>query len=212
MKKKTQQAERAHVALKEAFLQIYKDNEIQNISVSHIAQRAGYSRGTFYRHFDSPYDILAEIENDIIRHLNALIFSLLKEHTPSKNLAFPSQQLEPFWNQFIKYMQENEKLLYVMFSAHLPETLVEKIKSMVSGFFYFFIPPQLKSRPETDFLVAGLTAMEVELFLRYFSDPQKISFDKLIKLVYSFAEISSILTTKIFGGIGDWGELPSGEN
>lgn len=212
MKKKTQQAERAHEALKEAFLQIYEFTEIQNISVSNIAQRAGYSRGTFYRHFDSPYDILAEIENDIIRRLNALIFSLLKERTPSESLNFASQQLEPFWNQFMQYMMENQHLLHVMFAAHLPETLVEKIKAMVSGFFYFFIPPQLKAKPETDFLVAGLTAMEVELFLRYFSDPQKISFDKLIKLVYSFAEISSILTAKIFGEAEGQKNIPQGTN
>ena len=162
MNKESQQSKRAHYALKEAFLQLYEFNEIQDISVTQIAQRAGYSRGTFYRHFDSPYDILTEIENDIIRRLNALIFSLLKERNPLDALTFHKQQLEPFWQQFTQYMHENQHLLHVMFSAHLPETLVEKIKSMISGFFYFFIPAQIKSKPETDFLVAGLTAMEVE--------------------------------------------------
>lgn len=50
----------------EAFWQLYEVKDIANIRVQEICDIAGYHRNSFYRYFLDVYDVLDNIENDII--------------------------------------------------------------------------------------------------------------------------------------------------
>ena len=53
--------------LKEALMRLLETKEIGRISITELCREAGINRATFYRHYNLPQDVLAEIENDIVQ-------------------------------------------------------------------------------------------------------------------------------------------------
>ena len=49
-----------------AFCEYYQDRPIEKITVKEIAEKAGYSRVTFYNYFKDPYNLLSQIEDEFI--------------------------------------------------------------------------------------------------------------------------------------------------
>ena len=50
--------------IKMAFLDLYKEKNIEKISIKEITDAANIYRGTFYYYFDDIYFLLNELEND----------------------------------------------------------------------------------------------------------------------------------------------------
>ena len=52
--------------LHQAILDILREKPIDRVTVKELVDRAGLNRGTFYLHYNTPHDVLKEIENDFI--------------------------------------------------------------------------------------------------------------------------------------------------
>ena len=57
---------RTRRACKQALLELMRETDFQNITVTDIANRAEISRVTFYRHYPSTVDVLADISHDVM--------------------------------------------------------------------------------------------------------------------------------------------------
>ncbi len=53
----------------DAFIQLMQEKPIHQISISALCQLAGINRSTFYHHFGSQYDVLAELEDAFLADL-----------------------------------------------------------------------------------------------------------------------------------------------
>ncbi len=51
------------------FCEFYEARPIEKITVKEIAERAGYSRATFYNYFKDPYDLMQHVEDAFIAHV-----------------------------------------------------------------------------------------------------------------------------------------------
>lgn len=56
---------KSKAALKEALLTLLLEDELRNISITAIVQRADLNRGTFYKHYQVKEELLAEIIHDV---------------------------------------------------------------------------------------------------------------------------------------------------
>lgn len=65
--------------LREAILELLKNKSIDKITIKEICDRAGLNRGTFYLHYDSPSDLLKDIENQFLEENRKLLQSFLKK-------------------------------------------------------------------------------------------------------------------------------------
>lgn len=63
---------RAKQALKKAFVELYAQTSVEKITASQLSRQAGYSRVTFYAYFDDVYQVLEEVENDVLAALGSL--------------------------------------------------------------------------------------------------------------------------------------------
>ncbi|MGN0446055.1 MAG: TetR/AcrR family transcriptional regulator [Acutalibacteraceae bacterium] len=52
--------------LKDALLELLKDSEIEEITISELCRKADVNRNTFYAHYSVPADLLREIEDDLV--------------------------------------------------------------------------------------------------------------------------------------------------
>ena len=53
--------------IRQAFTSLLEEKPIQRIAVTELCQRAGINRSTFYAHYDDIYDLLQQIEEDMLR-------------------------------------------------------------------------------------------------------------------------------------------------
>lgn len=59
--------------LQQALWSLYSERPITKISIKEITDRAGYNRGTFYLYYRDVYDILDQMEQEILDTIDALI-------------------------------------------------------------------------------------------------------------------------------------------
>ena len=71
------------MVLKQSLLNLMRDQPIEKISVKDICEKADINRGTFYTHYADPYDLLAQIENELFDEIHASIESSLKAESIS---------------------------------------------------------------------------------------------------------------------------------
>lgn len=67
MTKENQRITLSKRLLKESLLNLLEKRHIDHISISELCQQAEINRTTFYRHYQTPHDILLEIEYDFIQ-------------------------------------------------------------------------------------------------------------------------------------------------
>ena len=73
MKKQPQVTEQTRANLRQAFWELYASRPIEKVSVREITDRAGYNRATFYLYYHDVYEVLAEIEGQLLDGLSALV-------------------------------------------------------------------------------------------------------------------------------------------
>lgn len=61
--------ERTRKKIQDAFMKLYKKNTLEKISMRQVAELAGVTRSTVYVYFDSVYDILEVIEQELYEGL-----------------------------------------------------------------------------------------------------------------------------------------------
>ena len=59
--------------LKDALIRMLKEKDIYHISVRELCERADVNRTTFYKYYGSQFDLLNEMENDLLDFINRAI-------------------------------------------------------------------------------------------------------------------------------------------
>lgn len=119
MKKESSANAFARDCIYTALLQLMEQQPYSEITVTDIAKRAGVSRMTYYRHYQSKDDVL-------IKHLDTMLYSL------EKNLNTDNMQWEKVWTVFFEKLRLSQ-----LISAILRAELLEKLFQCVSKHAYY---------------------------------------------------------------------------
>lgn len=87
MKKQPQITGQTKSSLRNAFWTLYSQKPIEKITIKEITDLAGYNRGTFYLYYKDVYDILAQIEEELLE----LVQQILEEATAGGSLDLSRQ-------------------------------------------------------------------------------------------------------------------------
>lgn len=80
MPKENQRVAVSKYLLKTSLLRLLQNKNISKISISELCQEAGINRTTFYRHYETPNDVLMEITSDYIKDFRKFSSSLNISH------------------------------------------------------------------------------------------------------------------------------------
>lgn len=69
MQKENQRVIISKRMLKEGLLRLLEKKNIDKINVSELCQEAGINRATFYRHYETPHDVLMELETEFFKKI-----------------------------------------------------------------------------------------------------------------------------------------------
>ncbi|MDM5297042.1 TetR/AcrR family transcriptional regulator [Bacillus pumilus] len=101
-------------AIRESFLELLKEKEVQQITVSELSRRADLGRGTFYLHYQDVFDLYEQLEKELFDELGGLY-----------DEAFPSQDpldMLSFLNKTTEYLKDNQYIITLFVKRNGPTT------------------------------------------------------------------------------------------
>ena len=94
---------RSKKALSEAFIELLKDKDFKDITITEIVSKAGVNRGTFYKHYSYKEDILTDIQDHFFGNLTAML------EANYQDICYSSLKTKPLSEAFFVFIYENKK-------------------------------------------------------------------------------------------------------
>ena len=101
--------------IKDVFIEMLEKKSIQKIYVRELCVKADINRSTFYKYYESQYDLLAEIENDLLIEIE----EKSKDTDNTKGL-----------NNILQYISRNKKTYKVVFNANIDPMFPKKLLNL----------------------------------------------------------------------------------
>lgn len=112
-------------AIKHAFAELLEEKgAINNITVTELVKRADLTRGAFYSHYDSIYDVAQEIESD----LQEIAFSNIKKVSSMNDMY-------DFIDLMFNYLKDNEELYRKLMQSNDPIMFINRLSKKFSHVF-----------------------------------------------------------------------------
>ncbi|MDP3446235.1 MAG: TetR/AcrR family transcriptional regulator C-terminal domain-containing protein [Ignavibacteria bacterium] len=164
--------------IKDAFWELYKDKKIERITVKDITLKAGYNRSTFYAYFTDVYDILDQIEEDLmpgIEHLPPIDTS--REHNPD------------FFENIIAIYERNSAYYSVLLSENGDPRFALKMKNVFKSMMMEAIANRVSiSLEEIDYALEFLVGATLSTVKHWFDQDKNIPMQQLIPLMYKLMD------------------------
>ncbi len=161
----------------DSFCWFYQERPIEKITVKEIAAKAGYSRATFYNYFKDPYDLLDQIQEE-------LILTVFEE---IKNNILLTKDWNEFTNSFLRMAQRNEKYIHVLLCGSNAPKFVDKVKDhALPGIAEVLNLPDdnYKARYAAEFYISGI----IPVIGTWLKGGQIMPADELVEMIRGILE------------------------
>lgn len=101
-------------AIRRAFLHLLQEKPLARVTVKDICQQAEINRAIFYSHYHDVYDLLDQIERDMLEHLTAELNSL------------ETQSLEDVLTRMLYSIKEYGRLYSVVWSQNCDPGMIDR--------------------------------------------------------------------------------------
>jgi len=109
--------------LQEGLLRLLSTEQLEDISVTALCKESGINRATFYNHYNSPSQLLKEMEE-------ALVSDLLRLHPPAKDFETIVSQVE----KSCEYLKEHAALFEILVRYHVDRDLENMVINVVQHY------------------------------------------------------------------------------
>lgn len=176
MRKQPQVTEQTRANLRQAFWELYRERPIEKISVREITDRAGYNRATFYLYYHDVYELLEEIEGQVLGVIDHLVNRRLLQ---GDRLDF-SQHM----SLILRLAEKSREYTRVFLGDHGDPAFTQRLKEIISPLVdRFFLPEEplgeQAERIVREFYLSGI----VSTIRTWTSEDDPMPIDQLIQLV-----------------------------
>lgn len=175
-------------AIRNAFAELLSEKDINEITIKDIADLAEINRKTFYSYYAGVYQVIDEIENEII---SAFVEALsgIDFHRSLQNPYEIFKKLTAILNSDMDFYGH---LMKAEYNASLVSKIVQALKQIIKASFAEQIPMDGDSLEiVVDYAVAGM----VTVYQRWFNSDRQQSIEDISKAVSSmtFSGINGVL-------------------
>lgn len=125
--------------IRNALSALIEEKGFNNVSITDITTRADINRGTFYLHYTDKYDLLEQIENELMQEL--------QHHIKNTRLADvviidPTDSIDsinrpiPYMKKVFEYVKENSVLIKAILGPNGDPKFQHKIKELIHTNFF----------------------------------------------------------------------------
>jgi len=176
---------RSRRMIRQAFIELMQEKDIEKITVTEIITRADLNRGTFYAHYQDIIAVIEEIENEIISKMLEFLGEVHYEHFFQNPL--------PLLLKVSSYLESDWEFFRILMNAKGSEQFIAKLKSIFVSYMITDsdIPDSLKTTTEfiiqSHFFAGGIA----NLYQKWFRGELIYSFDELSLAVSKIIKSSS---------------------
>ncbi|MDF3000622.1 MAG: hypothetical protein K0Q48_741 [Bacillota bacterium] len=161
-------------AIKLALIKMMSEKELSDITITEIAEDADINRKTFYSHYRDLYDVLDEIENDLV----GKIFQILDHADLLKSIHNPY----PLFHQITSEINEDIEFYSLLVQSKDYNNLMDKIKAILKERFLELCQNTVQMEKEIlsftiDFITSGLTSV----YREWVRSDNRISLEQLTR-------------------------------
>ncbi|MBM6774342.1 TetR/AcrR family transcriptional regulator [Olsenella profusa] len=176
MKKQPQVTEQTRANLRAAFWELYAARPIEKISVREITDRAGYNRATFYLYYHDVYEVLEEIESELLNGLSLLVNDRLMR---GEKLDFTQHM-----GIILQLAQRYRGYFAVLIGEQGDPTFSRRFKEVVAPLLErFVLPAEGLTEAERHILLEFYLSGIVAAVSTWLSEDEPMSIDQLISLI-----------------------------
>lgn len=169
--------------IKDAFWALYIEKKIDKITVKDITTKAGYNRSTFYTYFKDVYDVLEQIEADIMpdeRHLPPIEI----DSSDMSTINSPNMVAE-----FIDMYERNSQYYSVLLSEKGDPAFAVKMKKLFKAMMVNSIKEQMDiSMIELDYALEFIVGATISVIQHWFDQDKNISLEDLTPMIYQLMD------------------------
>ena len=115
-------------SIQTTLVEMMKETPYQDISVSNLCRKADIGRGTFYLHYNDIYEVVQELEDDLLESFKDIVFAYFEEEN--------TQGLQKLIATCLAWIKSNQD----MFSVFLLPSgydFAERFESYAIDLFYY---------------------------------------------------------------------------
>ena len=103
--------------LKEALIDILKEKDIYHVSIRELCEKADINRTTFYKYYGSQFDLLADMENDLLDFI-------------SKTVENNEEEIRKIVSSVCEYLEANIDFARLIINNNVDPVFAYKLFSM----------------------------------------------------------------------------------
>lgn len=184
-------------AIKQAFIQLLKENNLDRITIQQISDLADVNRGTFYLNYEDKYALLDEMENEQIEKIKGFV-DIRKMDLSTKN---SDRFIEDFANKIIKnvitHIEHNIEFYQVILNLERKSQIEEQLADIVRSNIKHLIGNKdnvfgISENYYLSYVVGSMMSM-----IKYWvSDENRVSVEELVNYVSTIASTGPLSIMK----------------
>jgi AcrR family transcriptional regulator len=120
--------------IRNALSELIEEKGYNNISITDLTARADINRGTFYLHYTDKYDLVDQVENEVIAEVFAEVKSAGTIDVQSAEFISnldTTDAIMPFMIKIFKYLKENSKFVKAILGPKGDPEFQLKLKNLI---------------------------------------------------------------------------------
>ncbi|WP_099221980.1 TetR/AcrR family transcriptional regulator [Listeria costaricensis] len=174
--------------IQDSFWQLYCEKRIDKITVREIMDKAGYNRGTFYEYYTDVYDVLEQLENELLPNLDNMPLSSPITDIPANPFEF---------HVFFRFYEENNKYFTVLLGEKGDPSFLAKMKNAVKPVIkQGLIAKGAKDDFALEVLIEYNLSAMLGVFNFWFTCENRPSIEEFIECVYKAGNLDKVNSEK----------------
>ncbi|MEB7733524.1 TetR/AcrR family transcriptional regulator [Mammaliicoccus sciuri] len=184
-------------AIKQAFIQLLTENNLDRITIQQISNLADVNRGTFYLNYEDKYALLDEMENEQIEEIKGYV-DIRKMDLSTKT---SDRIIEEFANKVIKnvitHIEQNMEFYQVILNLERKSQIEEQLADIVRSNIKHLIgnKDNVFGIPENYYLSYVVGSM-MSMIKYWVSDENRVSVEELVNYVSTIASTGPLSIMK----------------
>ncbi|MCD8880547.1 TetR/AcrR family transcriptional regulator C-terminal domain-containing protein [Mammaliicoccus sciuri] len=184
-------------AIKQAFIELLTENNLDRITIQQISDLADVNRGTFYLNYEDKYALLDEMENEQIEKIKGFV-DIRKMDLSTKT---SNRFIEDFTNKVIKnvitHIEQNMEFYQVILNLERKSQIEEQLADIVRSNIKHLIgnKDNVFGIPENYYLSYVIGSM-MSMIKYWVSDENRVSVEELVNYVSTIASTGPLSIMK----------------
>lgn len=180
-------------AIRNALIKILSYKSLEEITITEIAKEANINRKTFYNNYENVYQVIEEIENDIVISFD----NVLTKMNIKENLQHPLKIFEPLTTiietDFYYYIEwiQTQNIKDIQLISKITDSLKQRVKAT---FPVNTFQDKFTMEFSIDYIIAGM----MEGYKKWLQNPTEISLEKMTKTISTiiFSGLNGLLLSE----------------